>query len=1390
MSGDRVVGAVGDLARAANCEFAVLRAIDAALGNLPGFPDTTAPLVRATEPSAELLAHFGDRLVRIPSPEAPGADAATRIAALTVAAEQTTRALRAGAEAIHGAVFFDGHFACGATLLVRSEGSGGDGESWGWGVGSPVEGPRYTLHGALGSAVVGVPGGRVSRADGIGGQSLSGRVGSEWGSPERESDRVSGGPGFGGQAPVGRVGSEWGSARGGSAAGRASAAWSRAGSGASDDAAVGTADVRPSRRELAAGRTPFERAAATARAVKVDPVRELLCARLEFAACARALGELGVGVEPVAYLWAADGVRGVGTEELAALYAARRARVETIIEDKLAELLPVQWGDPRYLACTRCPSCRAAATNARDLLLVAGIRPTQRARLREAGVLTIDRLATTNTPVPGLAPRTLSALRHQADLQLVRERTGRPAYTLRDPAALGALPAPRPGDLALVIDLDQHGAITGLELTDATSVIFRPSITDPDHPLTFRRTSTGPTDTNAIVFGPTGAEPSNAAGYPSADRPDAGVIGYPGGERSGADSPGYSSGARPDVGVTGYPSIARPGTETTGYAAGEPNAGATGYPSAGRSGADATGYPGVERADAGVTGYRSAGRSGADVTGYPSGERPDSSVGEADTVPFVRVSAAYGASARSAVRQPPGGGVLEELLEIIAEHRAADPGVRVYHYGSAVRTALLDGAGQLGTGADLLDELLVDGALVDLAPIVRTALLIGEQSYDATGLATLVPGASGRAAIVLGLRDWLLERAAEAGIAVPGARFVVAESEAPPSLNPGSLEAALSEFAVTAQGDSARAAALMAAVLGYHRRERQPRWWAHIDRLAHPVGEWADAPGVLIGEWGTVDTKWHRTPQLPTMRRYLTLTGRLGTGATLTPGTQMVTIYDGAAAAGMTQTLGRRATATATVLGCAVDQNFDDTVRLEELLPAGCPPYDDLPAAIAPGPPEGEADSAAALELSAGDLLVSLPWVPENAVYDLLLRRAPRLRDGMDLPHPRDDLAAVLAHAVGALDASYLAVHGPPGTGKTGITGRALEKLVTRHKWRIGVVAQSHAVIERIFDAVVEAGVLPELVAKKDVASVGPEWSAIEADRYPRFLDNAVNGCVIGGTTADFVDDRLIAPGSLDLLVVADAGACSLADTLAIAVSARNLLLIGDPVPATAQAKHPQPVHVSALEWLCEGAATLPADRGYFLDRTWRMHPAVCAPVSASCYDGRLRADESITLARDLAGITPGVSTVLVEHRGSATESDAEAREVVRRVRALLGETWTSGGRTRKLHPHDVFVVAPYAAQVARIRTLLARAKIEDVLVGTPDRFRGREAAVVLLSMTTSTPADAPFGMRPLLSRTVIHATLCRAMWKAIVIRSPLLTEYLPETPEELADLVGFLQLD
>ncbi|WP_227999228.1 AAA domain-containing protein [Nocardia australiensis] len=981
-------------------------------------------------------------------------------------------------------------------------------------------------------------------------------------------------------------------------------------------------------------------------------------AALELAACAEALDADGALTAPTVRLH--HGARGTAhaLTNLLPVYLARRSRVESMLDDKLSELLPVQWGDPRYLACGHCATCTDAIATARDLLLVAGMPRTARARLREAGVATIDRLATTASTVPGLPPRTFDVLRKQAEIQLRREDSGQPAHHLVDAIALGALPPPSPGDLSLTFDAGQAGRPVGIEIGGPGTV----------H-LSLR------------------LEPGDDAGQRHA---------------------------------------------------------------------------------------------------------------------------------------------LEQVLGYFQQRRRMYPEMHIYHYSSGVRSALLRWTGAHGIGEEAADALLHAGVLVDLYPTVRNALLIGEQSYRLDMLARLLPGAAHSSTTerdcvtVLRLRDWLVDRAAEQRIDPQAVTLERASSwclvtgpgelDAGPQARPSSIEAALAEYAA-AHDEPHHPAALMAAALGYHRRERQPLWWAHADRLSHPVDEWPDAPGVLVADWGTVDTKWHRSPDRATMRRYLTLTGRIGVGwgteagvrtaggagpntagavaakTVLAPGTTVYTFYDRPVAAGMVTAVGRRATAVATVLGCSVDADFDDAVRLEELLSDGCEPYDELPTAIAPGLPAWDETTETAVEFVAQELLMALPEIPSGAAFDILARRRPRLLRSGTLPEVHGDHAAAITKAVRELDHSYLAVQGPSGTGKLSTAARAIERLVTRHKWRIGIVAQAHSTVENLLDLIVEIGVLPELVAKKDVAAVAPEWAVIDGSRYARFLDNAVNGCVIGGAPADFANDELISHERLDLLVIADAGSFPLAETVAVAVSARNLLLLGDPAPPTTRSAHPEPVGESVLGWLTEGRNTLPTERGYFLDRTWRMHPRVCEPISRLYYDSRLRANETVTLARQLDGVPPGVDTVLVSHTGNSLESPAEAREVVRRVRALLGLPWTIGALTRRLHPHDIFVVAPYSAQVGLIRTLLARAKIEDVLVGTADRFRGREAAVVLLSMTTSSPADAPYGMPFLLSRSLIQATLCRAMWKAIIIRSPLLTEYLPAAPEDLPDLARFLRL-
>lgn len=785
---------------------------------------------------------------------------------------------------------------------------------------------------------------------------------------------------------------------------------------------------------------------------------------------------------------------------------------------------------------------------------------------------------------------------------------------------------------------------------------------------------------------------------------------------------------------------------------------------------------------------------------------------------------------------------LIDFLDYVRARRTEHPGMHIYHYAAYEKSALLRLAGRHGVGEDAVDDLLRAGVLVDLYPIVRASLRIGERSYSIKNLEPLYMGDRlrggdvtnaadsvvayadycdlrdrGRTAdadeVLRGiadyneydcvstreLRNWLLDRAAEHGVS-PHRRSPSAPAADDDTA--GHAERVLRRFA----GDGPRetrsadqqAAALMAAAVGYHGRERKPFWWAHFDRLTQPVDDWSDTRDVLQVEHAEVLQDWHKSsPKQRKLRRHLRLTGRFGTGSTVVPGSEVFTLYEPPlpdALAGEKPT--QRGTSTAVVLSVGSDANFDDVVVVEELL-TGTVEYVDLPIATAPGHPIATVRIEKAVDAAAGEMAEALPVMPSDAAVDVLRRIPPRTRSGAPLPGlgRGSDPAATIAAALLDLDDSYVAVQGPPGTGKTYTGARVIAELVGRHRWRIGVVAQSHSVVENMLDAVVAAGLDGRLVAKKDGRAEERRWTAITANAYAEFVaTSAGTGCVIGGTAWDFAHADRIPPGSLDLLVIDEAGQFALANTVAVGAAARNLLLLGDPqqLPQVSQGTHPEPVDESALGWLAQGHDALPPDRGYFLERTWRMHPALCAPVSALSYDGRLRSEEPVTTARHLDGVGPGVHTAMLDHRGNATESIEEAREIAARIGALLGRPWTDPGAfdgTRPLGQSDVLVVAPYNAQVGLIRQHLAVAGFTDVLVGTVDKFQGRQAAVVFVSMTASSVDDVPRGMSFLLSRNRLNVAVSRGKWCAVIVRSRALTHYLPAAPAGLTELGAFMRL-
>lgn len=93
------------------------------------------------------------------------------------------------------------------------------------------------------------------------------------------------------------------------------------------------------------------------------------------------------------------------------------------------------------------------------------------------------------------------------------------------------------------------------------------------------------------------------------------------------------------------------------------------------------------------------------------------------------------------------------------------------------------------------------------------------------------------------------------------------------------------------------------------------------------------------------------------------------------------------------------------------------------------------------------------------------------------------------------------------------------------------------------------------------------------------------------------------------------------------------------------------------------------------------------------------------------------------------------------------------------------------------------------LRRRLDAARLPDVEVGTVDKFQGRQAPVVFVSMTASSADDVPRGISFLLNRNRLNVAISRAKYAAVIVRSLHLTDYLPSTPDGLIGLGAFLAL-
>jgi uncharacterized protein len=748
-----------------------------------------------------------------------------------------------------------------------------------------------------------------------------------------------------------------------------------------------------------------------------------------------------------------------------------------------------------------------------------------------------------------------------------------------------------------------------------------------------------------------------------------------------------------------------------------------------------------------------------------------------------------------------------QCIDFLIERRKRYPQMHAYHYASYEASALRRLMGFYGTREAEVDSLLRNETLIDLFTVVRQALRISQSSYSIKklepfyGMTRTTDVQRGDDSIVMfeswriegndailadierynaddcrstaRLRDWLLERRAEFeathAVALPWRGGV--EKTAPDDGGRGALADALigrveppdSLTALRERGAEDRLAWLLGSLLGYHAREAKPGYWAFYDRrenLDRLVEFDHEALGGLQLRTDLpveqVKQSFVYTYEFPDQQH------NLGAGDKV-----QCPVSGG----------------SAEIVELDDERNLVRVRLSKNIVPAQL-------TALVPGPPlntTAQRDAIARVAQCAldGSLAQRFP-----AARSLLLAEAPRLRVPRDRIQPERIDANALIDLARNLDTGHLVVQGPPGTGKSTLGAATIVELL-REGRRIGIVANGHKAIHNLLHKVEErareAGVTFSGVQKftadsSRFVSRHDSPSILSTNDYAAF-DQPHD--LAAGTPWLF--SRAGLEGTYDYLFIDEAGQMSLADALACATAARNIVLLGDPLQLAqvSQGAHPPGTGLSVLEHLLGGRSTVDPAHGVFLDRSYRLAPPICDFISHGVYEGRLHADRAC--AHNAVDGESGLRFAPVDHDGNTRASDEEARVAVTLVSRLLRSSVVLGDEPpRPMSARDVLVVAPYNAQRKLLRRRLAEAGFGEIAVGTVDKFQGQEAPVVIYSMATSSGATLPRDMEFLFEKNRLNVAISRAQCLSILVCSPRLLGVRCTTPDQMS-LVNLL---
>jgi predicted RecB family nuclease len=761
---------------------------------------------------------------------------------------------------------------------------------------------------------------------------------------------------------------------------------------------------------------------------------------------------------------------------------------------------------------------------------------------------------------------------------------------------------------------------------------------------------------------------------------------------------------------------------------------------------------------------------------------------------------------------------LERFLEQAEAHVTAHPGAHIYHYGHYEPTALKRLVGRYGTGTDALDRLLQRQVFVDLHRIVKQGVRASVESYSikklephygfggASRSTTRGPRAAGSSTrwrrgsstrsssprTVRWSRDTTATTASPRGRSATGSRgsgrrWRPTEGEEIPRPKPPEpkedkdkdVAAEVAELMDRLlQGVPAETHLrtpeqhirwLAAHLLEWHRREDKSAWWEYFHLRDLTVDELIEETKPLagleyVGPVGTEDRSTIHRFRFPDQDHRLS-EGKDATDAQTEKTRKVVKIDEG---------------------NRTIDLKVGNTTKwepeaLRALLPEEIVRATDLRARLR---------KTAHRLLEGEDALAA--WSPASLV--LLCAEPPRFRiDGSSAPAPLTDVAptaGLLERAVEAtlrLQDGVLPVQGPPGTGKT-YSGARMIRALLREGCRVGVTGPSHKVITNLLDAVCEADENDEptsivgLQVTEDGGCEDQRFTQVAKGREAsrRWRRSAPRRASPRSTCTP-------APRGSGPARTWSAPSTCCSSTRPASSRSPTRSPSRPPRPSSScsatpssstsprrASTRPAPRRPCSSTWPARTASSTPtrdsswARRGGCAPRSPRSPPSCSTRASSS----RARTSRPSGSRSPTEPQLQGLVLEEVPHEGNDRESEEEAARVVEVFRRLLagGATFTNRkGETRPLALDDILVVAPYNAQVERIRKALAEAGFEDARVGTVDKFQGQEAAVAIYSLASSSAEDAPRGMEFLYALDRLNVATSRARVVTVVVASPAL---------------------